>query len=856
MPQPSEREIEVFNVALGLSAGERVAYLDRACANDALLRQRIKELLQSSEESCACLEVPEAVSPGSVATTRPALIPTEKPGDRIGRYKVLQQIGEGGCGVVYMAEQQEPVHRRVALKVIKLGMDTKQVIARFEAERQALALMDHPNIAKVLDAGATETGRPYFVMELVRGIKITDYCDQNNLSTRERLDLFIQVCRAIQHAHQKGIIHRDIKPSNILVTMDDRVPVPKVIDFGIAKATQGKLTDRTLFTAFEQFIGTPAYMSPEQAEMRVQDIDTRSDIYSLGVLLYELLTGQTPFDAKRLLEAGLDEIRRTIRESEPARPSTRLSTMLAGELTVTANHRRVQPPKLIHLVRGDLDWIVMKCLEKDRTRRYDTVNGVAMDITRHLNCEAVLARAPSNHYRLQKLVRRNKQTFFWMALVALLLVLGITGSTWLAVRATRAEREQRWLRQQAEAGRAAETALLQATETREKIARATVLFDNAHYDQSESMLKKIPVSGLAEPERAALLRTLGTRRVELDQWKDAVDDFSAVLRFNAADDADTIGLDLLRFGPVLIRSGGITKYRQFGRETIARFAGTSDPTMAERVCRVCLLMPADEETLKGLSAFYTLASNKTNGFPNADAERWACTSLALFDYRRGNYAKAAEWTSITLTGNFETYLAIAHVIRAMSLQKLGQGAAGQDDFFKGRAAINEASAKETIIESQGFDSFDWLYGRILLREAEALAINEKIWLNHPGKLDVLGYRFDRDEVVFVFEPAAFGVQVAANSQVCVAGDFNQWLGASDGKIKSIVPAWQMQQVASNRYELRKKLVDFIQWPQWEFKFVVNLNQWMDPPTKTLNLTGGNPANLTLTLPENTYQPEP
>ena len=272
--------------------------------------------------------------------------PTEKPGDRIGRYKLLEQIGEGGCGVVYVAEQREPVRRRVALKVIKLGMDTRQVIARFEAERQALALMDHPNIAKVLDAGATETGRPFFVMELVRGVRITDYCDQNNLSTAERLDLFIQVCQAIQHAHQKGIIHRDIKPSNILVTLHDGVPVPKVIDFGIAKATAGQpLTDKTLFTAFEQFIGTPAYMSPEQAEMSGLDIDTRSDIYSLGVLLYELLTGQTPFDAQGLLAAGLDEMRRIIREEDPPRPSTRLSTLDGGRADDGGQTPAVEPPE-------------------------------------------------------------------------------------------------------------------------------------------------------------------------------------------------------------------------------------------------------------------------------------------------------------------------------------------------------------------------------------------------------------------------------------------------------------------------------------------------------------------------------
>jgi len=297
---------------------------------------------------------------------------TEQPGDRIGHYKLLQQIGEGGCGVVYMAEQEEPVRRRVALKVIKLGMDTKSVIARFEAERQALALMDHPNIAKVLDAGATTNGRPFFVMELVRGIKITDYCDQNKLSTQERLKLFVPICQAIQHAHQKGIIHRDIKPSNVLVTLHDDKPIPMVIDFGIAKATHQKLTEKTLFTNFGAMVGTPAYMSPEQAEMSKLDVDTRSDIYSLGVLIYELLTGTTPFPEKRLRSAGYGEMQRIIVEEEPERPSTRLSTMEISQRTTIARRRSVDAAVLNHLFRGDLDWIVMKCLEKDRTRRYET----------------------------------------------------------------------------------------------------------------------------------------------------------------------------------------------------------------------------------------------------------------------------------------------------------------------------------------------------------------------------------------------------------------------------------------------------------------------------------------------------
>jgi len=424
MNDSPNRDVVIFTEAAQLPNAERAAYLERVCGGDDALRRRVEALLQAHDRVGDFLEQ-SPQKPASEARMRAFI--AEIPGERIGRYKLLQQIGEGGCGVVYMAEQEEPVRRRVALKIIKPGMDTKSVIARFEAERQALALMDHPNIAKVFDAGATESGRPYFVMELIRGIKITEYCDQYLLTTEDRLKLFIQVCQAVQHAHQKGVIHRDIKPSNILVTRNlEGVALPVVIDFGIAKATTNqRLTDKTLFTAFELLIGTPAYMSPEQAALTSVDVDTRTDIYSLGVLLYELLTGLTPFDVGDLLKSGLDEIRRVIREQEPVRPSTRLSRLTDADLTTVAQHRHAEPPILIRAVRGDLDWIVMKALEKDRTRRYATANGLALDVQCFLANETILARPPSKLYRFQKTVMRNKLLFGGIGIIAVFLVLSL-----------------------------------------------------------------------------------------------------------------------------------------------------------------------------------------------------------------------------------------------------------------------------------------------------------------------------------------------------------------------------------------------------------------------------------------------
>ena len=702
----------------------REAFLAQACAGDTALRRRLEDLLTSDADADKFLKSASR-SAKSLFTSLPptfaeadATAADEQVGRKIGNYKILQRIGEGGCGVVYMAEQEQPIRRRVALKIIKLGMDTKSVIARFDAERQALALMDHPNIARVLDAGATETGRPFFVMELVRGVRLTDYCDQNNLDTRRRLELFIQVCQAIQHAHQKGVIHRDIKPSNILVTLHDGVPVPKVIDFGIAKAIAGKLTDQTLFTGYEQVIGTPAYMSPEQAEMSGLDVDTRSDIYSLGVLLYELLTGRTPFDPKELVKSGLDEMRRTLREEEPQRPSNILTTLHGTELTTTAAHRHAEPPKLISLLKGDLDWIVMKALEKDRTRRYETANGLAMDVQRYLSNEPVLARPPSRWYRLQKLVRRNQAVFLSGAVVALVLLASLAGSMRLLFQ------ERRALQRAVEAERS-ESLLRQQAELREKITQLTLLTSQDRFQEADDLVRQMT---FAKPtlEGAAVLRSLGEWHALDGRWVLAQARFSQLLKVNEFDGWDVTTLDYLECGPCFLEVHDMAGYEQFRRAAVARYAGTTCPA-ADRILKISLLAPADSELLKSLeplAATAALAFQSTNGSaPDDFRAAWQCVSLALLDYRKGDFQSATNWCHRCLAypEMVAPRAATAQVILAMSDWRLGHRDESRTELASARGDIETQFRKglERGSAPNGF-WFDWVFAQILLREAEAL----------------------------------------------------------------------------------------------------------------------------------------
>lgn len=735
-----EKAEEIFYTALNLkSPVERRAYWERACQGNTELRTLVEQLLASQAAADALfpeggpaqvsmVELSQSLAQLQGFPVGPAtsLSDAEEVGKTIGLYKLLQRLGEGGCGVVYMAEQEKPVRRRVALKIIKLGMDTKSVIARFEAERQALAMMDHPNIARVLDAGATQTGRPFFVMELVHGVRITEYCDANSFDTRQRLELFIQVCSAIQHAHQKGIIHRDIKPSNILVTMLDGKAVPKVIDFGVAKAIEEKLTDKTLFTMYGYVIGTPAYMSPEQAQMSGMDVDTRSDIYSLGVLLYELLTGRTPFDQKELVASGIDEMRRTLREREPHRPSAKLDSLPKTELTFTAQRRHVEPLKLRSDLRGDLDWIVMTALEKDRQRRYQTVNALAADIRRHLNDEAVTARPPSRAYRFRKLVRRNKTVFAAVGAIAFTLVCGLGTSTWLYLRERETSREHQKLR------RAAERAQHEA-EAREKATAAAVFLGRNDFERADQLIGSISEELMpASLESLSLLRSMGAWHAARNEWRLAADRYMTLQRIIVpAESTDAVRAsgDLLPAAALLMEQRDLTRFERLRSAALERFGHTAKELVAERVLKACLLAPADEKLLRSLSPLARVATNFLNGpKPDEALSAWQVVALGLYEYRGGRYSEAVDWTRKYSTFNnyHPARSALAHGILAMSYKHLGEVRFARAELARTRELIGTRTKRgwEVGDWNEGY-WYDWIIARVVMREAESLMESEE-----------------------------------------------------------------------------------------------------------------------------------
>ncbi len=732
MNGPEKNEVDLFTEAMQLPAEQRSAFLRAACGGNAELQANVEALLRAHVESGEFLEQ----APAEVkAQTK---LPGEKAGDWVGRYKLLQQIGEGGCGVVFMAEQEEPLRRRVAIKIVKPGMDTKTVIARFEAERQALALMDHPNIAHVFDAGATESGRPYFVMELVRGVKITDYCNQDALKTAARLEMLVEVCDAVQHAHQKGIIHRDLKPSNILVTtLPSGKPLVKVIDFGIAKATTGqRLTDKTLFTAFELLIGTPAYMSPEQAALSSVDVDTRSDIYSLGVLLYELLTGSTPFDTTELLKHGLDEVRRVVCDVEPPCPSTRLSTLMAADLTSVSRQRQVEPPRLIREVRGDLDWIVMKAMEKDRARRYATVNGFAADIRRHLAGEVITARPPSTLYRLKKLFTRNKLLFCSIGIIFLLLNTALIVTSQLLIH-------ERFARQQAELfgmealadklereGRRDEALhkRLDALHVRAKfygseepppfdalVHIVETLIRQSQYDEAESVLNTfLTPAAMRNPRFADVIEFRAHILACRGKWAEALPDALRVLEYRPAE-ANTYH----SLATLLVATTNLDAYRALCPKIADRFRAVTDPSSADQMAKDCLILPASGADLRSVAAMAETAVTAGKGMSVYPLFQ-CCKALA--EYRQGHWSEAISLATDASQNSWPYSRAESLAVMAMSEYRLNQVADARADLTRCEQIVNEQMPRFGGV--LGFDWRDWIIVHALLAEAQDLQKHE------------------------------------------------------------------------------------------------------------------------------------
>ena len=718
-----EIERTLFEAALELTdPALREAFLDKTCAADPALRERLGTLLAAHVEAATFFDFvpPAPADPGEASRdseasgSRHEKAASETHGAdpaRIGRYRVVHRLGEGGCGVVYLAEQEEPVRRQVALKIIRLGMDTERVIARFALERQALAMMNHPHIARVFDAGATDAGRPFFAMELVAGERITAYCDTRRLSVRERLELFIQVCLAVQHAHQKGILHRDLKPSNVLVTSQDGVATPKIIDFGVAKAVSSSSADEPDLTlGADQFIGTPAYMSPEQAEAGRADVDTRADIYGLGALLYELLTGRPPFDSKKLIDAGLDALRRTLREVDPPAPSLFLRTLPAADLAEVAARFRCPPSAIIATLRRDLDWVVMRALEKDRQRRYSTAQGLAVELRRYLDDEPVVARPPGGFYQLGKLVRRHRFAFAAGAAILATLLGGLGASTWLYLRERAALREQ--------------TRLRAAAEDAEKISSAVFLTRDNRMEEANAVL-----AALRRPpdrptfEGLTAYRAIGEWLAIRQRWAEAADRFAVVERVGRLDSWKTTTIDHQSYGVALLMGDKLADYETFRHDHSERFATVDNADAVARVLKLCLLRPIDAPLRQRLRPLGERVERWLATLPNP-VMGWASLPVSLWRYRQGDIAGARHVAALGYNEKLRSSALTASKRVLLALCALNEGrhdtaapmlaAARADIAAKFSRGLSEGSAGD------GF-WYDWAFAKLLLDEADALA---------------------------------------------------------------------------------------------------------------------------------------
>ena len=732
-PQHQIEEI-LYEGLVGIDdAAARAEFLDQTCRGNAGMRARLEKLIAVRDEAERFFQS-DTVAPTRVLDLMDDIGPApdgrakEGLGTRIGRYRLMECLGEGGCGVVYQAEQVEPVRRRVALKIIRVGLDSDHLIARFEMERQALALMDHPNIARVLDAGTTASGRPFFVMEMVEGLPITTFCDQRRLDLSARLRLFIPVCMAIQHAHQKGIIHCDIKPSNVMVTVHDGAPVPRVIDFGIARAAEGGQQDFQS-SAGAPLIGTPVYMSPEQVDGNGMDVDTRSDIYSLGALLYELLTGAPPHDPEAFRTASSEEIRRLLKGHPVSKPSARFEEEPPEKRAAHSAARRSDTDRIIRTLRGDLDAIIMKAMAVDRQQRYGTASELAADVSRHLTSEPVAARrSAGGGYRFRKLVRRNKITFIAGSIAILGLTLGFGTSTWLLIREARARQEQERLRGEAEMARTNESTLRRKAQAGEKVAQAAVLINQGKTQEADEMLSQILMEDVPSSlEAANAFRVAGEWLLGEGRWQDASRRFSAVAQaISRVDKSNTeaITIHFVAAAAAVMDAGDFEHYEELRHMASERFATATHPIVSDEVVKTCLIRPPTPELLARINPLVkSMEANlpwEREDKPEELMEAWQIFSLTLASYRKGEFSNTESWARRCLRhpNVVESRNSAARAVLAMALHRSGHPEDARNELETARQQVEANFNSPFQLWTANGHWFDWMIARVLVREAD------------------------------------------------------------------------------------------------------------------------------------------